>query len=302
MPLSKMGFISCMCSECPQPCICCQQLPTTQESPEDATPADPAGKACDPEMQQTSLPEAIKSLMVGASIAKVPSALMNNKAFTGMGLPAHVNTAALEVEARRALGGEWSGMISPHLCGKDFSRSGSHDETQAVADKGSKIASKWSSEISYDRLEFSEQDTQVRRPKFVSAFPAALVPAKAAVRTSLCFRVAAFPPNRTVLTVGLARWPGFKSFFGKGFGEESDSWGLQWKAEDEESNTDRLRPNEGDLICITCDAPMGLSTISLNGTEVGSFCVPKREHFVLGATLSTECVLAIETQCSFKDL
>merc|ERR1719487_908527 len=125
-----------------------------------------------------------------------------------------------------------------------------------------KIVSQWSSQLSYPLLEFSDGDKQVHRPRFVSAFPAALVPADPENPTSLRFRVTAFPSNKTIFTVGVAKWPGFRVYFGKGFGQEEDSWGLQWKAEGgAPTNPEEccLRLCKGDLICITCDTWTGFS-------------------------------------------
>lgn len=265
-----------MCNGSPDSCACCGpvlELPSSDE-PAPATPDSSAAKSWD----QPEFPEIIKSAMFE----------IGGKEIGGMTLPSLIGSTAIDVE-------EWSGFMRPHLFGRSPEKGERQHDEPVTVDKGQTIIRNWSTSISYELLEFSKQDTKVRRPKFVSAHPAALVLADKKLPTSLCLRVLAFPPNRTMLTVGVAKWPGFKTYFGKGFGEEEGSWGLQWRAEEDEPASDRLRPVEGDLICITCDALNGLSTVFLNWNEVGSYSLPKGGRFALGATLSTECVLAIET-------
>jgi hypothetical protein len=202
--------------------------------------------------------------------------------------------ATLEAEARRALDASY-GELQQQIMAPEGS---SLDQVLSVEGAVSmpKIVSRWHLQISYDRLQFAEDARLVRRPQFVSAFPAALAAVDHDLPTSLRFRVVALPQNRTILTAGVAKWPGFKSYFGKGFGEEEDSWGFQWRAEDgapadPDSSSPRLSKN--DVVCITCDSRRGFSTVSVNGREARTFLVPCGETFVLGATLSTLCVLSI---------
>merc|ERR1719247_637026 len=100
----------------------------------------------------------------------------------------------------------------------------------------------------------------------------------------LQFRITAFPSNKTMFTAGVAKWPGFRVYFGKGFGEEEDSWGLRWQAEDGapvDCQKSTMKLSKGDLISITCDTWRGCSTVSLNGREAARFLLPCGEHFVL---------------------
>jgi len=206
---------------------------------------------------------------------------------------------ALEADARRAFEEGYCDFCTQFLSGQDIHairKMG--DGAKVLVVLSPKTTPDWSPQISYTRLEFSENDKQVQRPPFSSAFPAALVPVDAERATSLCFRVAAFPPSRTVLTVGIALWPGFKVYFGKGFGVEEESWGLQWSGEDGspvDPGACRLRLSKGDLVCITCDPWEGSSSIALNGRQVAMFSIPCGKAFVLGATLSSGCILRIES-------
>lgn len=204
--------------------------------------------------------------------------------------------AALEAEARRALDESYCYFCSSVIKRGDVSTM----DDQVLVALAPKIVSSWSSQMSYPRLEFSEQDRQVQRPQFVSAFPAALALADLEKPTSLRFRVTALPANQTIFTVGVAKWPGFKLYFGKGFGQEENSWGLQWKAQGGSPSHPEeccLRLCKGDLISITCDTWAGSSTILLNEKEAGKFSLPCHggETLVIGATLSTGCILRIES-------
>jgi len=160
------------------------------------------------------------------------------------------------------------------------------------------LVTRWHCQISYPRLQFEEEAAMVRRPPFVSAYPAALAPVDGSSPTSLRFRVIALPPNGTIISAGVAKWPGFPVYFGKGFGEEADSWGLQWRAEDGipvDPLTCGVRLSRSDTICISCDRRKCVASISLNGHEAAVYSLPDNDlhTFVLGATLSTACVLKI---------
>lgn len=225
----------------------------------------------------------LDSLVVGTPLAK-----------------AHISQdeiAALEAEARRALDESYCHFCSRCVNKEEVTKS---DSQVIVVPFAPKAISSWSPQLSYSRLEFSEQDRQVKRPQFVSAFPAVLALADLEKPTTLRFRITAFPRNQTIFTVGVAKWPGFKLYFGKGFGEEEDSWGVQWKAEGGAPiNPEEccLKLTRGDLICITCDTWKGSSTITLNGKDAGNFTLPCHggETIVMGATLSTGCILRIES-------
>jgi hypothetical protein len=210
--------------------------------------------------------------------------------------------ALLEAAAREANGGGPCDLVFGSrllLIGQDAESAGLHDGAQVVAIANHKVVTAWNAGISYNRLEFSASNTQVMRPKYVSAYPAALVQVDPEIPTSLCFRIAAFPPNKTSFSVGIAN-EGFKKFFGKGFGAEEKSWGLQWTAEEDATNTTvdstatcRRRPAEGDVICVNCDPLSGHCMITLNDKVLHTCKVPSGENYVLGATLSTECVLIV---------
>lgn len=183
---------------------------------------------------------------------------------------------------------------------EDVGKSEKDDGAHVFVALTPKVVTQWCSKISYPLLEFSGEDQQVGRPKLVSAFPAALVLADSEVPISLQFRVTALPSNKTAFTVGVAKWPGFKLYFGKGFGLEENSWGLQWAAEDGSPSKQmdtccNHRLSKGDLVCITCDTWRGLATISLNGKEAGNFSIPGGGTYVLGATLSTGSILTMNT-------
>lgn len=285
-------FTDDMCTVTRQPCVCCgptQPLsPGTPEGSETASiPGDIVAISyeTDPKAREANLYK-LDSLVVGTPVGKVEIS--------------QDEVAALEAEARRALDEGYYCDFCTRLVGREESigKSDADRGAKVLVVLTPKIVSHWSPQISYQRLEFSESDTEVRRPQFVSAFPAALVPADKELPTSLRFRVIALPSNKTVLTMGVAKWPGFKVYFGKGFGEDENSWGLQWRAEDgapiDPKGFSGINISKGDIVCITCDTWRGASTISLNGREAGHFCLPCGEAFVLGATLSTGCVLRIE--------
>jgi hypothetical protein len=286
MPAGKVGPLDGMCSSsCCGPQQNVAALAETDLLPHSANTVGSViggivAAESDPKAREALLYK-LDCLVVGAPIVKVE--LTKDE------------VVALEAEARRALDQRFCLFCTQ--C-KDT------DTKEATAGKvvvvlTPKLASQWSPPISYPRLEFAEQDRQVTRPQFVSAFPAALILADPDKPTSLRFRVKAFPSNQTIFTVGVAKWPGFRIYFGKGFGEEEDSWGLQWRAQGGAPTTPEvccLKLVKGDLVCITCDAWKGSSTISLNGREAGNFTIPTGETFVLGATLSTGCILRIEPQ------
>jgi hypothetical protein len=266
--------------------ICCtpsQPIPKdASEPPETPIPGEVApisilAVETDPKAREANLFK-LDSLVVGLPLAKME---ISEK---------EVN--ALEAEARRALDEGYCTFCRNLVRRDDISK----DHVVVVLTP--KVVSHWCSEISYPRLEFYPGDQQVRRPPLVSAFPAALVPADLEMPTALRFRVTALPSSRTILTVGVAKWPGFRVYFGKGFGEEEDSWGLQWKAEDGlpvQPSSCKFRLSKGDVLCVTCDTWKGASTISLNGKEAATFSVPCGDTFVLGATLSTGCSLKIDS-------
>jgi len=231
----------------------------------------------DPKARAANLHK-LDSLVIGLPLAKVQIS--------------KDEVAELEVEARKVLDEGVCTFCQQLIRKEDITKS---DHVLVVLNP--KIVRQWCSSISYPYLELSQEDMQVVRPQFVSAFPAALVPADLQLPTSLRFRVVAFPPSMTILTVGVAKWPGFRNYFGKGFREEDDSWGLRWRAEDGlpcGSGKCSHRLVIGDLICITCDKWKGCSTISVNGKNIESFSLPSNENFVLGATLSSGCILRIE--------
>lgn len=292
-----------MCDVARQRCMCCgppKPLTSTADGVEE--PSNPSVTAAPPECPQDE-----NMIIVAAEIepkARQANLFKLDSLVLGMPLAkveiSQDEVAALEAEARRAL--EEGYYCDWHCYGqdtKDLTGRKMSDGAKVLVVLTPEIVSCWSPPLSYARLEFSEHDKQVRRPPFSSAFPAALVRADAEKPTSVCFRVTAFPASRTVFTVGVAKYPGFKVYFGKGFGEEEHSWGLQWRGEDGSPvhpDVSSLRLSCGDLICITCDTWAGSSTITLNGREAGMFNIPCGQAFVLGATLATGCILRIESQ------
>jgi len=250
-----------------------------------AVPNDIVAAETDPKAREANLYK-LDSLVLGTPFAKVDIS--------------QDEVAFLEAEARRALDEGYycnfcQSVVTKGGIGKTDEDEGAH----VLVVLTPKIVPHWAPQISYPRLEFAEEDKQVRRPPYVSAFPAALAFADVEMPTSLRFRITAFPASKNVFSVGVAKWPGFKLYFGKGFGEEESSWGLQWRAEDgapSNPSACRLRLSLGDLVCVTCDTWRGSSAIYLNGKEAGHFSVPCGESFVLGATLSTGSVLRIESQ------
>lgn len=300
MPNHNACLADGMCNCTRQPCPCCgplqpvlpaadgsEQLPQLTSSVCTATLEDNIVAAeTDPKAREAYLYK-LDSLVLGRPFAKVEIS--------------QDEVALLEAEARRALDEGYSCNFCRNLVSReDIEKSdGTDDGAHVFVVLTPKIVPHWSPQISYPRLEFAQEDKQVQRPPYVSAFPAALAFADLEMPTSLRFRVAALPSSKTVFSVGVAKWPGFKLYFGKGFGEEDGSWGLQWRAEDGAPNNPsacRLRLSRGDLVCVTCDTWRGSSTISVNGREAGNFSVPCGETFVLGATLSTGSVLRIESK------
>lgn len=250
----------------------------------ESTRSDIVAAETDPKAREANLYK-LDALVIGVPVAK-----MNMS---------QDEVSALEAEARKALEEGYCNFCQKVMSRDDVEKSDKDNEAHVFVALTPKIVSQWCSQISYPLLEFSGENQQVARPKLVSAYPAALVLADSEMPTSLQFRVTAFPSNKTVLTMGVAKWPGFKIYFGKGFGLEDDSWGLQWAAEDGSpskvaQDACNLRLAKGDIVCITCDTWRGLSTISLNGREAGNFNVPCGGRYVLGATLSTGCILRIQ--------
>lgn len=266
--------------------MCCDRQPPLLPAPGDGTipqlhtVSEIVAIATEPKARQANLYK-LDSLVIGTPLGKVD--ISQN------------DVVALEAEARRAFDEGYCDFCRQLVTGEDFPKAnGDH----VIVVLTPKIVSHWVPAVSYDLLEFSDEDRQVSRPQFVSAFPAALVHADEENPTSLRFRVMAFPSNKTILSVGVAVWPGFKVYFGKGFGEEEGSWGLQWRAEDGnpcKPDACGLRLSRGDLVSITCDTWRGSSTIFVNGEEAGNFSLPCEKAFVLGATLSVGCSLRIES-------
>lgn len=231
-------------------------------------------------------------------VVKIRIGLVSGKVLAEVALQPQDDVAVLETEARRALGGSPCDLVHGSrllLSGQSVQSANLENMSQVIAVVNHKVVTSWNSEISYELLEFSDDERVVRRPKLVSANPAALVAADPEIPTTLCFRIMALPPTRTKLTAGVAN-DEFRKFFGKGFGKEENSWGIQWSLEKEAfeaANTRRHRPVVGDLICITCDLLKTCATVSLNGKIVDMFNIPSEGSYVLGATLSTDCKLSI---------
>jgi len=280
--------MTCVCDKSQQPCVCCDREPPLKPVPDDGTMPEPptvpvseiVAIATDPRARQANL-YMLDSLVIGTPLGKVDFS--------------QNDVVALEAETRRAFDEGYCDFCRQIVTGEDFSKvSGDH----VIVALTPKIVSCWARSVSYDLLEFADEDRQVSRPQFVSAFPAALAPADVENPTSLRFRVLAFPSNKTILSVGVALWPGFKVYFGRGFGEEEGSWGLQWRAEDGnpcKPEACSLRLSRGDLVSITCDTWRGSSTIFVNGEEAGNFSLPCEQAFILGVTLSVGCSLRIES-------
>lgn len=232
---------------------------------------------------------------------RIRVSLVSGKVLAEVGLQAEDDVAVLEAEARRALGGSPCDLVLGSrllLSGQTVASINLHDGAQVTALVNHKIVKSWNRELSYNLLEFSEGDKVVRRPKLVSANPAALVPVDPEVPTSLAFRIITLPSTRTILTAGIGQ-EAFRKFFGKGFGMEENSWGIQWKLEEEIRAETKQRPMVGDLICVTCDLTKGFATLALNGKVLKNFTVPRDASYVLGATLSTECTLSISSDDPF---
>jgi len=278
MPSGRPWLTDAMCIGSQESCCCTPRMHHPQSADSTHTPVK-SGEVfaveTDPKARQAFLYN-LDSLLIGTPVSKVELS--------------RDEVAALEVEARRALDASYG-----EVCNQIISPEAKLQSDVLIA-RAPVIVSRWHLQLSYARLQFAEDERLVRRPQFVSAFPAALAAVDPELPTSLRFRVIALPPNGTTITVGFSKWPGFKSYFGKGFGEEEHSWGLQWKAEDgAPTDPDRCSPrlSENDLVCLSCDACRGFATISLNGIEAANYSLPCGETFVLGATLSTLCVLKI---------
>jgi len=292
--------------------ICCTEAPccagTVQPEPPtpNGTEAEPP-QACTPPKAFSQRTESTRSDISATEVdRKAREANLYKLDALVVGTPlAKVNllqdeVTALEAEARRALQKGYSNFCQKVISREDVGKSEKDDGAHVFVALTPKVVTQWCSKISYPLLEFSGEDQQVGRPKLVSAFPAALVLADSEVPISLQFRVTALPSNKTAFTVGVAKWPGFKLYFGKGFGLEENSWGLQWAAEDGSPSKQmdtccNHRLSKGDLVCITCDTWRGLATISLNGKEAGNFSIPGGGTYVLGATLSTGSILTMNT-------
>lgn len=278
MPAGRTWLTGAMCIGSQESCCCTPKAhhPQSGDSLQTLTKSgDVFAVETDPKARQAFLYN-LDSLVVGAPASKVELS--------------RDEVAALEGEAQRALNASYGEACSQIVCPEASMKS------DVPIARAHVIVSRWHLQLSYGRLQFAEDGGLVRRPQFVSAFPAALAAVDPELPTSLRFRVAALPQSGTSISVGFSKWPGFKSYFGQGFGKEEHSWGLQWKAADGEPvdpDVCSVRLSENDVVCLSCDSRRGCATISLNGIEAANYFLPCGEAFVLGATLSTLSVLRI---------
>lgn len=159
----------------------------------------------------------------------------------------------------------------------------------------------WDVSISNHDLVFSEGETQANRPGGISTRPAALVRA-----SSLAVHIVDMPVTNNTLTIGVARWPGFRTSGGHGFGEQTGSWGLCLHCgkqngtrivHSSKEQMDQLpRLQVDDVVRMECDRSSGRVNVkAARGEEVVFVCdlpLPDGEH-VLGATLSNDAILAV---------
>lgn len=162
-------------------------------------------------------------------------------------------------------------------------------------------AERWDVSISNHDLVFCEGGTQATRPGGVSTRPAALVRA-----CSLAVHIVNMPVTNNTLTIGVARWPGFRTSGGHGFGEQTGSWGLCLHCgkhngtrivHSSKEQMDQLpRLQVDDVVRMECNRSSGRVDVkATRGEEVVFVCdlpLPDGEH-VLGATLSNDAVLAV---------
>lgn len=162
-------------------------------------------------------------------------------------------------------------------------------------------AESWDVSISNHDLVFSEGETQAKRPGGISTRPAALVRA-----SSLAVHIVDLPVTNNTLTLGVAKWPGFRTSGGHGFGEQTGSWGLCLHCgkqngtrivHSSKEQVDQLpRLQVDDVVRMECDHSLGrVSVRAARGEEVVFVCdlpLPDGDH-VLGATLSNDAILAV---------